>query len=468
MHPSWLGNPPRHNDRAVLCATLTVDVLGHSRADTGPRGKKAHRPMDTLDGEANAAKPDSEDRDLEGATRRDQFSCRDGPQRGDSSRISRDSTREEEEDAQEGNIIATHRRAWWHRDCLFLVFCLIATGFAKPPPPVPVFLSYQDSLGQYSFGYSAPGSARSEVRTSNGATRGTYSYVDGTGVIQTAQYVADGENGFRVIATNLPQAPLPVQDTPEVMAARTAHLQALELAAKRDEEAQNREENRENAREKKIEGNQGDASPSTRLSATEITEIPLNEGERKALENTKNIELKDSDETLQAVASTSGTGKASEMSTQKEFAGRVSQEIIGGANIPAIPLISSHVSLSQALGQHAVPVFRISYGNYEIEPSIIPESSIAEGAFRDVITPAATALKSTTAISTEGAATPERKESSQRTTEQIRTVNTLPLAPLLGAIPLGSSQPSIIRYVPSTPLQYVAYNVLMLSDNTTE
>ncbi|XP_077270847.1 uncharacterized protein LOC143902025 [Temnothorax americanus] len=346
---------------------------------------------------------------------------------------------------------------------LFLVFCLIVTGFAKPPPPVPVFLSYQDSLGQYSFGYSAPGSARSEVRTSNGATRGTYSYVDGTGVIQTAQYVADGENGFRVIATNLPQAPLPVQDTPEVMAARTAHLQALELAARRDEEAQNREENRENAREKKIEGiegNQGDASLSTRLSGTEITEIPLNEGERKALANTKNIELKDSDETLQAVVSTSGIGKASETSTQKEFAGRVPQEIIGGANIPAIPLISSHVSLSQALGRHAVPVFRISYGNYEIEPSIIPESSIAEGAFRDVITPAATALKSATAISTEGAATPERKESSQRTTERIRTVNTLPLAPLLGAIPLGSSQSSIIGYVPSTPLQYVAYNVL--------
>lgn len=63
----------------------------------------------------------------------------------------------------------------------------------------------------------------------------------------------------------------------------------------------------------------------------------------------------------------------------QESAGRVSQEIIGGANIPAIPLISSRVPLPQALGQHAVPVFRISYGNYEIEPSIIPESSIAEG-----------------------------------------------------------------------------------------
>lgn len=192
---------------------------------------------------------------------------------------------------------------------------MIATGFAKPP----VFLSYQDSLGQYSFGYSAPGSARSEVRTSNGATRGTYSYVDETGVIQIAQYVADGENGFRVIATNLPQAPLPVQDTPEVMAARTAHLQALEMANRRDEEAQHREENWENAREKNIERNQGDANlsrPQGRLGA-EITKIPLNEGERKALENVMNVEPKDSDETLLAVASKSGVDKASEKSTQK-------------------------------------------------------------------------------------------------------------------------------------------------------
>lgn len=179
-----------------------------------------------------------------------------------------------------------------------------------------MFLSYQDSLGQYSFGYSAPGSARSEVRTSNGATRGTYSYVDETGVIQTAQYFADGENGFQVIATNLPQAPLPVQDTPEVMAARTAHLQALELAIKRDEEAQRREEN---ALVKKIEENQGDVnlSKTREQPRAKITEISQNEKERKALENVKNIELKDSDEILQAVASGNDIDKTSEKSTQK-------------------------------------------------------------------------------------------------------------------------------------------------------
>ncbi|EGI67823.1 Cuticle protein 6 [Acromyrmex echinatior] len=342
---------------------------------------------------------------------------------------------------------------------LFIVYCLISTGFAKPP----VFLSYQDSLGQYSFGYSAPGSARSEVRTSNGATRGTYSYVDGTGVIQTAQYFADGENGFQVIATNLPQAPLPVQDTPEVMAARTAHLQALEMALKRDEEAQHREENQENALEKKIVGDQGDAGLHRKLGqlGATITKIALNEGERKVLENAKNIEPKDSDETLQAIASKSGIDKASEKSTQKEFVGRLSQEIIDGSNIPAIPLIYSHVPQSQVSRQQAVPIFRISYGNYELEPSVILESSITQGA-SDVITPAATALKSATVISTKEAETPKKKQLSQRTTsttEQIRTVNPLSIAPL-NAIPLSSSQSSIIRYVPSTPLHYVTYNVL--------
>jgi len=74
-----------------------------------------------------------------------------------------------------------------------------------------------------------------------------------------------------------------------------------------------------------------------------------------------------------------------------------------------------------------------------------------------VITPAATTLRS--AISTEGAVTEKKKESSQRTTEQIRAVNTLSIAPL-SVIPLSSSQPSIIRYVSSTPLHHVAYNIL--------
>ncbi|KAK2587551.1 hypothetical protein KPH14_003684 [Odynerus spinipes] len=119
-----------------------------------------------------------------------------------------------------------------------LLCCLIWESSAKPTN---VFLSYQDSLGQYSFGYSAPGSARSEIKTLNGGTRGAYSYVDGNGVIQTAEYVAD-DDGFHVIATNLPQAPLPVEETAEVSAARKEHLEALQLAEQMAEEAGNDQE----------------------------------------------------------------------------------------------------------------------------------------------------------------------------------------------------------------------------------
>lgn len=178
-----------------------------------------------------------------------------------------------------------------------------------------MFLGYQDSLGQYSFGYSAPGSARSEVRTSNGATRGTYSYVDETGVIQTAQYVADGENGFRVYATNLPQAPLPVQDTPEVMAARTAHLQALEMATRRDEQAQSLDVNREeNAQERVLEGNQDDANLGKTQEQLEakLVKLPLKEQKDAQKDELK----KDNDESLQAVASRSGVDKTSEKNSQ--------------------------------------------------------------------------------------------------------------------------------------------------------
>jgi hypothetical protein len=178
-----------------------------------------------------------------------------------------------------------------------------------------VFLGYQDSLGQYSFGYSAPGSARSEVRTANGATRGTYSYIDESGVIQTTQYIADGEHGFQVIATNLPQAPLPVQDTPEVIAARTAHLQALELAARRDEEAQN-QEIRENAQEKKIEENQSNVllgRLQEQPEAKSVENRQQSEVEQKVSNNAGDVESKEnSDESLQAVASKSGVDKESE------------------------------------------------------------------------------------------------------------------------------------------------------------
>ncbi|KAJ8868694.1 hypothetical protein PR048_030233 [Dryococelus australis] len=65
----------------------------------------------------------------------------------------------------------------------------------------------QDELGQYSYGYAGGPSAKHETRTLDGVTRGSYSYIDANGIVQTVNYVADDVFGFRVAATNLPVAP---------------------------------------------------------------------------------------------------------------------------------------------------------------------------------------------------------------------------------------------------------------------
>ena len=63
-------------------------------------------------------------------------------------------------------------------------------------------------MGQYNYGYSNENSAKQEFRTADGIVQGSYSYVDGNGIVQTVNYVSD-EGGFRVAATNLPVGPGP-------------------------------------------------------------------------------------------------------------------------------------------------------------------------------------------------------------------------------------------------------------------
>ncbi|XP_036344478.1 histidine-rich protein PFHRP-II-like, partial [Rhagoletis pomonella] len=73
----------------------------------------------------------------------------------------------------------------------------------------------------YSYGYADPNSQKQETRSHDGVTRGSYSYVDGSGHIQSLSYVADPHHGFNAIGTNLPKSPLP-QDT---------HFAAIHAAA---------------------------------------------------------------------------------------------------------------------------------------------------------------------------------------------------------------------------------------------
>ncbi|KAK9889566.1 hypothetical protein WA026_006940 [Henosepilachna vigintioctopunctata] len=132
-------------------------------------------------------------------------------------------------------------------------------GFDLHPELHPIRSLYhsQDYYGRYSYGYSTPMITRNEVRTSDGVTRGGYSYMDSNGILQSVQYTSDPVHGFQVAATNLPQdlpdvaaakarhlalfnkvqaghsvvaVPQPVQDLPEVVAARQAHLAILESA----------------------------------------------------------------------------------------------------------------------------------------------------------------------------------------------------------------------------------------------
>lgn len=115
-------------------------------------------------------------------------------------------------------------------------------GFVHTVPSVLVPISHQyhsqDILGQYSYGYAAPWSARSEVRSVDGSTSGGYSYVDPNGNVQSVHYTADAVHGFRVAGTNIPvDKPVevkPVEDTPEVAKAKEEHLKAVEEIKARD------------------------------------------------------------------------------------------------------------------------------------------------------------------------------------------------------------------------------------------
>lgn len=60
----------------------------------------------------------------------------------------------------------------------------------------------QDELANYEFGYQNPNSARTEKGNAElGTVAGSYSYVDGHGLTQKVNYVADAL-GFRVVGTN--------------------------------------------------------------------------------------------------------------------------------------------------------------------------------------------------------------------------------------------------------------------------
>lgn len=120
---------------------------------------------------------------------------------------------------------------------LFAFVAPATTTLIAAPLSITSQFHSQDSLGQYAYGYSGGPSIKAESKSIDGITRGSYSYIDPDGKLQTVEYTADALNGFRAAATNLPHAPIddklapePVQETPEVAKARAEHLAAYKEA----------------------------------------------------------------------------------------------------------------------------------------------------------------------------------------------------------------------------------------------
>jgi hypothetical protein len=116
----------------------------------------------------------------------------------------------------------------------------VPVGYYGYPIPTASQFHAQDALGQASYGYAYPGQAATNYRDAFGNQVGSYAYINPDGKEVRVSYVADSL-GFRVLSNDLPvspvdegkapvfegkapvfdgKAPEPVQDTPEVVAAK--------------------------------------------------------------------------------------------------------------------------------------------------------------------------------------------------------------------------------------------------------
>merc|ERR1712083_1234691 len=105
-----------------------------------------------------------------------------------------------------------------------------AVPVSAPVPGQATQFHAQSELGEYNYGYANVNSAKQEFKTADGIVQGTYSYVDGNGIVQTVNYIAD-DHGFRVAATNLPQAPVaaPVEPIVADVVPEVKALDAIDL-----------------------------------------------------------------------------------------------------------------------------------------------------------------------------------------------------------------------------------------------
>ncbi|KAF6215666.1 hypothetical protein GE061_010422 [Apolygus lucorum] len=114
---------------------------------------------------------------------------------------------------------------------------VVAAPAVVAPTPVKTQYHAQDPLsGSAAYGHMEASQAHQAVQDALGNKVGSFSHVLPDGSISRTDYVADAL-GYRVASNSLPinaaAAPLPVSDTPEVMAARAAHLSEVEAVKSR-------------------------------------------------------------------------------------------------------------------------------------------------------------------------------------------------------------------------------------------
>lgn len=94
---------------------------------------------------------------------------------------------------------------------------------AHSPAPTSTQYYNQDDSGMSTFGYSYTGQSAFNMRDALGNQIGGWAYTNPEGKEIRVTYIADS-NGYRVISNDLPVAPTPVTETPEVAAARAEHM----------------------------------------------------------------------------------------------------------------------------------------------------------------------------------------------------------------------------------------------------
>ncbi|XP_046615590.1 translation initiation factor IF-2-like isoform X1 [Neodiprion virginianus] len=343
---------------------------------------------------------------------------------------------------------------------------LLFAGFASGVVGMPsgLVLGYQDTLGQYSFGYSAPSQARSEARSLDGVTRGSYSYVDAAGLVQSTDYTADGEHGFRVAATNLPQAPAPVQETPEVAAARSAHLKALEQAAQELPQVQQDADS--------VVISAKIATPEQENPAKDQAE-PEKSGEEIIVEAAA-PEGQASDESQPAAAVNEEASKTeNQPEAQEKQKGRTIEEpvlapwispVAGSLHVPLIPVNFDLPSISAYSGRPAAAKAE----------QTLPQATPDQGHYTRLITPAGTTLKTLPAGSQfvpqaevpqgsrSGESAPVVPTVSRASSAREYEIYERPAvyAPVGSVIQLQGYNPTIPSFLRYAPFPYIAYNVV--------